>query len=168
MNYGLNGNNQCVSLITAQDTRANGPMQSIKYHYHPNGRFRGQVRSEQYYWPKGAAPTATPKVSTLTSNAFPTATAAVQTETRGDAAVSRTIRMEKLNGGAGPPFVTYKTDYNGVQEKYFYNANFFLNKITDRRNNSTNFNVESVIGNITRKTHPTELSLTTPTPTRLI
>ena len=40
------------------------------------------------------------------------------------------------------------------QEKYFYNANFFLNKIKDRRGNDTNFNIESVVGNITRRTNP--------------
>src|SRR4051794_25564890 len=62
--------------------------------------------------------------------------------------------MEKLNGGAGPPFVTYKTDYNNVQEQYFYNANFFVNKIIDRRGNPTTFNLEPNIGNPTQRMHP--------------
>jgi RHS repeat-associated protein len=149
--WGLNANNTAGVMLSAKDTRASGPMQNISYEYNTHGRFQGQIQAEHYLNADGSPGVA---VSTFTSNSDNTTTVAIQSETRGDAPVSRSIKMNKLNGGQGAPFVTYKTDYNGVQEKYAYNANFFLNKITDRRNNDTTFNVESVVGNITRKTHP--------------
>ena len=150
--YGEGGHSTTGVILKARDTRASSPMQSIAYDYNPTGRFAGQVLAERYLDPVTDTPG--PAVSTFTSNSDNQTTSAVQTETRGDAPVSRTIRMEKLNGGSGPPFVTKKSDYNGVKELYTYNANFFLHKVTDRNGYDTTFTLESVIGNVTRKTHP--------------
>ena len=137
-------------MMTARDTRADSPMQGVAYDYNSQGVFPGQVQNERYF--DGA--NVGVNVSSLISNATRGALNSIQTETRGDGP-ARTIKFVKLtNTTGGRPFVTYKTDYNGVQEKYGYNGNYFVNQITDRKGYITNFTLESIIGNPTRKTHP--------------
>jgi RHS repeat-associated protein len=142
-------------MTMAQDTRAAGPMQSIAYEYYNPGHMQGQLLAEHHLdLPPGASPTPGVVVSSCTKNMGKFDINGVQTETRGDGP-TRTIRMAKLSGTyQGRPFVTFKSDYNGVLESYGYNANYFLNSITDRNGNTTNFTLESMIGNPTKKTHP--------------
>lgn len=142
-------------MTMAQDTRADGPMQSIAYEYYNPGHMQGQLLAEHHLdLPPGASPTPGVVVSSCTKNMGKFDINGVQTETRGDGP-TRTIRMAKLSGTyQGRPFVTFKSDYKGVLESYGYNANYFLNSITDRNGNTTNFTLESMIGNPTKKTHP--------------
>jgi RHS repeat-associated protein len=152
--WGLNSDHKAIVLVSARDTHATGPMQNIYYDYNPNGRFQGQLAGEHYLNSNDSMGIMLSSLtSAITSNSGAQDTGATQTETRGDAATRR-IRMDKLNSGKGPPFVSWKEDYMGKQEQYGYNANFFLNKVIDRRGNPTNFTLESVIGNPTRRTHP--------------
>ena len=140
-------------LITAQDTHADGPMQSIQYEYKSPGTFEGQMRAEHHY-PSNVL------VSQFTSTSCPTHSwsqspdcpNATQTETRGDGP-SRTIYLEQAT--AHVPLVKRKQDFqNHVNEVYSYDSNNYLTSVTDRNGNVTQYTNESVIGNPTRITHP--------------
>jgi RHS repeat-associated protein len=140
-------------VITAQDTHADGPMQSIQYEYQPNGAFEGQIRAEHHY-PSLAA------VSTFTSTSCPTHSystspdcpSATQTEKRGDCPSSRTIYMEQAT--AHVPLVKRKSDFNGLNEIFTYDPNNYLTSVKDRNGYTTTYTNESVIGNPTQILHP--------------
>jgi YD repeat-containing protein len=141
-----------TKLITAQDTHADGPMQSIQYEYKSPGAFEGQIRAEHHY-PSNTlvsqfTSTSCPTHPWSTSPDCPTAT---QTETRGDGP-SRTIYMAQATQHV--PLVKRKSDFNGVNEVFTYDSNNYLLTAKDRNGYTTTYTNESVIGNPTRITHP--------------
>ena len=146
-------NSQCwftahaTKLITARDTHADSPMQSIKYEYNYNGWFEGQIRTEHHLASNVA-------VSTLTCDSqCPSRDrdSATQRETRGDGP-SRTLYIEK--GAQHVPLVKRKSDFNGINEVYTYNNNNYLLTARDRNGNLTTYTNEPVIGNPTQILHP--------------
>lgn len=151
--YGINSNKGKFCMQWARDNRFAGSMQSVWFDYKTTSKWPGQVLTEKHL--NLSNNTGDVTVSSFLCNSVPgpTVPPVTQTETRGDGP-SRTIKMKELASGHGPAFTTEKSDFNGVVEKYGYNANFWLNQITDRRNNITNFTLESNVGNPTRKTHP--------------
>jgi RHS repeat-associated protein len=152
--WGINSDHSAPGLTWARDTRASGPMQNIYYEYNNTGRFSGQIQAEHYLNPDNSMGVMVSSLnSTINSYSGGQDTAATQTEMRGDGPTCQ-IRMEKLNQGAGPPFTTWKSDYKGFQEKFTYNGNFFVNAVTDRNNNITHFQLESIIGNPLSRIHP--------------
>jgi YD repeat-containing protein len=127
---------------TAQDTRAEGPMQSIQYTYrsNPPPKFGGQIVSEQHYL--DPVP-----VSTFTSDDART----TATDARGDGP-SRTLFMSK---SGKTPLLRWKNDFDGVDPEYFYyNGYNYLNKFTDRRGADTLYSNEAILGRPTSITHP--------------
>ena len=142
-----------INLITAQDTHADSPMQSVRYDYKSPGTFRGQTRAERHLASNVAA-------STFTSTSCPThawstspdCPSATQTETRGDGA-TRTIYMEQATQHV--PLVKRKSDFqNHIDEVYTYDSNNYLQSVKDRNSYTTTYTNESVIGNPTRITYP--------------
>ena len=136
---------------TAQDTRAEGPMQSIQYTYrsNPPPKFGGQIISEQHY-PNGIIP-----VSTFTSDDLRT----TATDTRGDGP-ARTLFMSK---SGKTPLLRWKNDFNGIPEYFYYDSHNYLTQFTDRRNVSTLYAVERFLGQPTTITHPDALDGNGPT-----
>jgi RHS repeat-associated protein len=141
INPDTNAHGLVTVLDTAQDTRAAGPMQSIKYTYKPNAneKYYGQVAQEQHY-PDGVP------VTIFTSDDGRT----MGTDTRGDGP-SRTFYMTKP---AKTPLMRWKTDFNGIRQYFYYDARNYLNQVTDRRNANTFYANEPILGRPTTITHP--------------
>jgi hypothetical protein len=137
-----------TSLITAQDTHANSPIQAIRYDYSDPGLFSGQVSSERHL-------TTNALVSTRTCDTCPTPDwsggegrqNATITEIRGDGP-SRTLYIEK--GAQRVPLVKRKSDFNGINEVFTYDSNNYLLTAQDRNGNVTTYTNEQLIGNPTQ------------------
>lgn len=127
-------------LKTCQDTMYSGPMKNITYAYatanNPDGRAAvyGQILSE-----KNTSDLTT--VSTLTINS-----ATKSTETRGDGAT----RTFTYSGG----YLQSSTDFKGVSSSQTYDANGYVNSVTNLRGNTTNFINDPITGNVTQVTLP--------------
>lgn len=130
-----------TELITAQDTRAEGPMRAIQYEYTPTPQkdFPGEIKTERHFG-DGVA------VSTFTRNSDRTS----NTDTRGDGP-TRTIKMQKVDN---VPLVTAKSDFYGRFEYFYYDSNSYVRQVTDRRGNSTLYANEPILGQPTKITHP--------------
>ena len=128
-------------LITAQDTRAEGPMRAIQYEYtaSPQKDFPGEIKAERHLG-DGVLVSAFARTNGRTIN----------TDTRGDGP-SRTFNLEKVDN---IPLITSKSDFKGQFEYYFYDANNYLRKVTDRRGHSTTYINEPILGRPKRITHP--------------
>ena len=127
-------------LITAQDTRAEGPMRAIQYEYttSPQKDFPGEIKAERHFG-DGVLVSAFAHNSDRTSS----------TDTRGDGP-SRTFNM--LIGGI--PLVTSKSDFKGRFEYYYYDGNNYLRQVNDRRGYPTTYINEPILGKPTKVTHP--------------
>lgn len=127
-------------LSTAIDCMYGGPMWAISYTYVPGstGVASGQLQSENYLDPSTGL--SGPAVSTLSASGN------TRTETRGDGP-SRTFTYS-----AGR-LVSY-TDFKGVSSSQGYDANGFVNSLTDRRGYATDLQIEGMTGKVTRLTHP--------------
>ncbi|MGI8957768.1 MAG: RHS repeat domain-containing protein [Chthoniobacterales bacterium] len=130
-------------MLTAQDTRAEGPMQSIQYDYNqsPAYKFGGEVVSEKHF-SDGIV------VSTFTSDDART----TATDTRGDGP-SRTLSMSK-NPNQKTPLLRWKKDFDGIPEYFYYDGYNYLNKFIDRRNPNSLYANEPILGRPTTITHP--------------
>ena len=136
------GNTRTYGVLqTAQDTRAEGPMQSIKYAYNqsPAYKFGGEIASEQHFG-DGIA------VSTFSSDDGRTNA----TDTRGDGP-SRTFYMSQTGK---TPLIRWKSDFDGVKEYFYYDAYSYLSNFTDRKGGVTLYNNEVILGRPTTITHP--------------
>lgn len=126
-------------LKSCDDPMYAGPMKKILYTYatsnNPDGTapVYGQILSEKH-------PNGTP-VSTLTIN-----TATKRTEARGDGPV------RTFNYSSGK--LVNSTDFKAVPSSQTYDANGYVNSITDRRSNRTDFTNDPWTGNVTLTTHP--------------
>jgi RHS repeat-associated protein len=149
-----------LELITAQETRAIGAMQSIQYEYQANAAFQGQIKAEHYLAPSPiftnalAPPSPSPLIVSsfsCNSNTDPNLTNAIQVETRGDSP-SRQIKFNKYAGDM--PLLTWKQDYKGQKEFYYYDVRNYLNKVTDRNGNSTTYTNTTIVGEPLTITHP--------------
>jgi RHS repeat-associated protein len=128
-------------LITAQDTRAEGPMRAIQYEYtaSPQKDFPGEIKAERHFGDGSL-------VSVFTHNSGRT----TSTDTRGDGP-SRTFNLQKVNG---IPLVMSKSDFYGRLEYYYYDTNNYLRQVTDRRGYSTTYTNEPILGRPKVVTHP--------------
>jgi YD repeat-containing protein len=153
-----NREGHATELLTAVDTRADSPMQSIKYDYanwddaNPS-QFPGQIRTERHLGSDNA------EVSTLLiSNSTPNGNDATQTERRGDGSQpQRTIHIHKNDGKV--PLVVEKQDFeNHINEEYTYDSNNYLTDVQDRNDNITHYTNLSTnqtqIGSPTQILHP--------------
>ncbi len=132
-------------LETAQDTRAEGPMQSIQYTHNlsPAPKFGGEIKTEEHY-PNG------PIVTTFSSDDA----RQMGTDTRGDGP-SRTFHMVK---DGKVPLLQSKTDFDGVSEYFHYDAFYkYLDEYTDRRGAKTTYTNEKILGRPTIITRPDAL-----------
>ena len=127
-------------LITAQDTRAEGPMRSILYEYtaNPVKDFSGELKAERYFGDGSL-------VSAYAHNSGRTSI----TDTRGDGPW-RTFNMQI----GAIPLVTSKSDFKGRFEYYFYDGNNYLRQVNDRRGYPTTYINEPILGQPTKVTHP--------------
>ena len=129
-------------LETAQDTRAEGPMQSILYsnNQSPAPKFGGQIDAERHL--DGTL------VSAFSSDDART----MATDTRGDGP-SRTFFMSK-NPDQRTPLLRWKKDFNGVPEYFHYDAYNYLYEYIDRRGKKTTYNNEKILGRPLSIIHP--------------
>jgi RHS repeat-associated protein len=133
-------------LGTAQDTHAEGPMRSVEYSYKQNARpgLGGQISTESYFDGTNAIP-----VSTYVHSNPP----GRQTETRGDGAFSRSFNVIKVRNDK-IPLLMDRTDFNGHNEYFGYDDNFYLNSFRDFLGYETTFVNERFLGRPTTVTHP--------------
>jgi RHS repeat-associated protein len=105
----------------------------------------GQILSENYFngTSVGAA------VSTLSVNGN------TRTETRGDGK-TRTFTYGGTYGGTTYPsnLLTKATDFKGVAALQGYDSNDYINSVTDRNSNTTNYTLEPIIGRSTQVKFP--------------
>src|SRR5438874_6132456 len=121
-----------------------GPMWKIAYNYavgtNPDGTavVYGQILSENYFDGTniGAA------VSTLTIN-----TTTTRTETRGDGK-TRTFTYGTT------PLLTSWTDFRGISSSVSYDANSYINAVTDRNGHTTNLTNNAFTGGVLTATFP--------------
>jgi RHS repeat-associated protein len=131
-------------LLTADDAMYPGPMKRIAYTYRttPNqdnsAPVYGQISSENYYdgTSIGAA------VSTLTVTGPTT-----RMETRGD---GKTRTFTYQSGG----YLSSCTDFKGVSASQTYDANMYINSVTDRNLHTTNFTSDAHTGLVTQIQYP--------------
>lgn len=135
--------NAASSLFTADDVRAEGPMQAIKYTYRTSAEFQGQVSEEQSI--SGTM------VSHLDATNKPDSTTTTNTETRGDGPFSRTFKIDKVGQ---VPLLKTKSDFEGMNESFLYDGNNYLQTFTDRNQKVTSYVNEPILGRPTTITHP--------------
>lgn len=141
-------------LKTCDDPMYSGPMKKIFYTYasanNPNGTpaVYGQILSE-----KRAAADPTP-VSKLTIN-----TATTRTETRADGK-TRTFVYDTRG------LLKSVTDFKGIAQTQTYDANLYVDTVTDRRGYTTNFTNDPLTGKVTRVQFPAVSSVTPATAPR--
>jgi RHS repeat-associated protein len=130
-------------LKSCVDPMFTGPMWRIAYEFLPlapnSGAVYGQIRSEKYFSASNVVGNA---VSTLTVDPGSN----VRTETRGDGP-ARTFTY------AGPTLES-STDFKNVSASQTHDAAGFVNSMTDRRNNTTDFVVSPLTGKVTQTTFP--------------
>jgi RHS repeat-associated protein len=125
-------------LKTCVDPMFGGPMWRIAYEFQTNGVY-GQIRSERYY---SASNSIGPAVSTLTINPGSN----MRTETRGDGpARTFTYNAAMLDSA---------TDFKNVSASQSHDAAGFVNSMTDRRNNTTDFIANPLTGKMVQTTFP--------------
>jgi hypothetical protein len=133
-------------LATAQDSRAEGPMQAVMYDYHQNSKysttagahnFTGVVTAERHY-PDGALVSGYDRINN-------------HTETRGDGPARR-FTFQELNDKLN--LVTQKSDFKGQNEYFAYDANNYLNKWTNFRGYNTTYTNEPILGRPKQILHP--------------
>lgn len=130
-----------TALITAQDTRAEGPMRAIQYEYttSPQKDFPGEIKAERHFGD-----------SVLVSDFAHNSDRTISKDTRGDGPW-RTFNMQKVDG---IPLVTSKSDFFGRLEYYYYDANSYLRQVTDRRGYATTYTNEPILGRPKLITYP--------------
>ncbi len=129
-------------LRTADDPMYAGPMKRIAYVYRTTNNqdvtkpVYGQLQSENYYdgTNVGAA------LTTLTVNGN------VRTETRADTK-TRTFTY-------GSALLSSCTDFKGISASQTYDSNFYINSVTDRRGQITNFTANTLTGILLTTTFP--------------
>jgi RHS repeat-associated protein len=125
------------------DPMFRGPMWRIAYDFAPasagTGAVYGQIRSEQYLSASNAVGAA---VSTLTIDP----NSNVRTETRGDGP-ARTFTYNAA-------MLESSTDFKNISASQTHDAAGFVNSMTDRRGNTTDFLVNALSGNVVQTTFP--------------
>jgi RHS repeat-associated protein len=131
-------------LKTCDDPMYPGPMKKIGYTYrtanNPDGTAAvyGQISSENYYDGTniGAA------VSTVSVT-----TSTTRTETRGD---ERTRGFTYNAAG----YLTWCSDFKGFYAQQGYDTNMYVNSVTDRNGNTTNYTNNALTGVVTQIQYP--------------
>lgn len=131
-------------LATADDVRAEGPMQSIKYLYRANAKIKGQLQEEQH--------SSGIRVSFFNPTNGINSDSATNTETRGDGP-SRTFFIQKPATN-NVPLLRTKSDFKGVAESFAYDANNYLSQFTNRNLAITTYTNEPILGRPLTITHP--------------
>src|SRR6266508_5784535 len=129
-------------LSTADDPMYPGPMKRIAYTYRTTDNFSGnhavygQISSEKSY--DGTATVSTLEVTTATT----------RKETRGD---NKWRTFTYTSTG----YLSSLTDFKGtVSASQTYDANKYINSVTDRNGHTTNFTSNALNGNMTVTTFP--------------
>ena len=139
-------------LWTADDPMYAGPMKRIAYDYKPatpanpdgTAPVYGQILRERYY----DGTTVGAPVSTLTVG-MPTNNPVYRTETRGDGAT----RVFIYNG-AGAGYLAWASDFTGRYASQTYDSYKYINSVTDRNGNRTDYTLNSLTGNLMVVTYP--------------
>jgi len=142
-------------LWTADDPMYPGPMKRIGYTYrtanNPDGTtpVYGQIQSENYYDGTNVGTA----VSTLTVGSANPINHNTRTETRGDN-VTRTF----LYTAQG--YVTLVSDFMSHSAGQTYDANKWINSVTDRNGHRTDFTSNVLTGNVTQVQFPAAADVT--------
>lgn len=140
-------------LKACDDPMYAGPMKRIAYEYrtsdNPDGSHPvyGQVYRVRY-WDGISAPGSGTVVSTLTVG-MPNNNRVYRTETRGDGAT----RVFIYNG-AGAGYLSWASDFTDRYASQTYDSYKYVNSVTDRNGNRTDYTLNPLTGNVTVLTHP--------------
>jgi RHS repeat-associated protein len=158
-------------LATAHDTRYNGPMHDIAYDYQSGGAPHGAITAERYSVNGSRNGYVVSSVDPgVQSPRPPGANMQTQfTETRGDG-FQRTFTYTELNynwrddpvcpetSPAPSQFLKSYTDFQGNTTRLGYDANWYVNSVTDANNHTTTYTRGPAppqgIGQILTITHP--------------
>ena len=143
-------------LWTADDPMYSGPMKRIAYDYkpatpnNPDGTtpVYGQILRERYWDGVPGNEASGAVVSTLTVGS-PNNNPVYRTETRGDNK-TRTF----IYNGAGPGYLAWASDFMGRYASQGYDAYKYINSVTDRRGNTTDYTSNPITGNVTQIQYP--------------
>jgi len=143
-------------LWTADDPMYAGAMKRIAYEYKPatpnnadgTTPVYGQILRERYWDGVSGHETSGTIVSTLTVGS-PNNNPVYRTERRGDGA-TRTF----IYNGAGPGYLAWVSDFMGVYASQNYDAYKYVNAVTDRRGNTTNYTADPITANVTQIKYP--------------
>jgi RHS repeat-associated protein len=136
-------------LWTCDDPMYPGPMKRIAYEYktgtNPDGTTAvyGQILSERYWDGVSGSGAA---VSTLTVGEVPNVTTK-RKETRGDG-----VPRKFVYDGAG--YVTWASDFTDRYASQSYDAKKYINSVSDRRGNTTDYTNNPITGNVTQVKFP--------------
>lgn len=154
------GSNGTPLLWTADDPMYPGPMKRIAYDYktgsNPDGTIvaYGQVLSERYWDGVAGHESTGASVSTLTVGA--SGNSNVRTETRAD---GKTRTFTYLTGG----YLSSRTDFMSHSASQTYDANMYVNSVTDENSHVTNLTCNALTGKVTQIQYPASAA-TTPSP----
>ncbi|HEY2917827.1 MAG TPA: hypothetical protein VGK77_02405, partial [Candidatus Binatia bacterium] len=129
-------------LWTADDPMYPGPMKRMAYEYNGTTAVYGQILSERYWDGVAGHEASGAAVSTLEITGVTT-----RKETRGDN-TWRTFTYSDTG------YLTSNTDFNHVSASQTYDANKYINSVTDRKGNTTNFTSNALNGNMEVTTFP--------------
>ena len=143
------GNANGIPLLwTADDPMYSGPMHRIAYTYRTannytgNAAVYGQVSVERYWGGVAGQEGSGPAVTTLT---VPSAT--TRTETRAD---GKTRTFTYTTAG----YLTNCTDFMTHGASQAYDANKYINLVTDRNGHTTNYTRNALTGGVTQIQYP--------------
>jgi RHS repeat-associated protein len=162
-------------LSTANDVRYHGPMRRIAYVYQNNGP-HGAITAEKYSAADGnkgvAVSSIGPDLPGPLSGGQSFDMPRDFTETRGDGNVSRSfhytrLKLTRTSEPDGCPFIDFGvsgpqsqvvlnyTDFQGHTTALGYDANWYVNSVTDANNHTTSYQRgPAPVGEILRITHP--------------
>jgi RHS repeat-associated protein len=141
-------------LRTADDPMYSGPMKRISYEYKTGTNadqsvaVYGQVYKVRYWNGTAGQENSGPVVSTLTVGS-PNNNRVYRTETRGDGAT----RVFIYNG-AGAGYLAWASDFTNSYASQTYDAKRYINSVTDRRGNTTDYTNDPITGNVTQIKYP--------------
>jgi RHS repeat-associated protein len=140
-------------LKTCDDPMYAGPMKRISYEYKTglNADQSAAVYGQVYrvrYWDGTSGPYSGPVVSMLTVGEAPS-NHVKRKETRGDGA-ERTF----IYNGAGSGYLSWASDFYNRSASQTYDTKKYINSVTDRRGNTTDYTNDPITGKVTQIKYP--------------
>jgi len=152
----VGGGDMPLLLRTCDDPMYAGPMKRIAYDYKPatpnnpdnTTPVYGQILRERYWDGVAGHEGSGAVVSTLTVG-LPNNNPVYRTETRGDGSTRAFIY-----NGAGPGYLAWASDFTNRYASQTYDSYKYINSVTDRNGNRTDYTNYALTGNVNVVTYP--------------